>query len=109
MGQAQPQQLEAPPPVAFVHLQAAELGAGVGVAGLERQLGLHCRPQPGGLGAIGQQLGPVAVMNQGRQRAVGDAPVGFPGDQGHHAVVHHRVVLATPVDGRVAAKQPAHI
>ena len=88
-GQSLLQQGDAAFAVALAHLQAAELGAGVGVAGVGGQIGLHGLPQPLGLGAAGQQFGPVAVMGQGRHPAIGQAPVGFLLQEGQHAVVHH--------------------
>ena len=106
--QPQLQQRFAPCSVALTHLQAAQFGAGVGIAGPGRQVLLHRLAQPGCFVASGQQFGPVAVVEQGRHGAIGDAPVGFALQEGHHAVVHHRVVGPAPVDGRMAAEQPAH-
>jgi len=88
MRQSLLQQGDAPLLVAFRHLQAAEFGAGVGIAGPLLQLRFHGLPQPFRLVALGQQLGPVAVVDQGRFGAVGDAPVGLPLQQLRHAVVH---------------------
>ena len=91
------------------HLEAAELGAGVGVVGAGQQLRFHRCAQACGLVAGAQQLRPVAVVQQGWCAAVGDAPVGFPLEQRGHAVVHERVVRAAPADGGVAAEQATHV
>ena len=103
------QQGEAALALALADLEGPQLGGGVGIAGTLGQLGLHRRPQPPGLLAAGQQFGAVAVMQQGRHRAVGDPPVGFPLQQSPDAVVDHGVVAAAPADLRVASKQAAHI
>ena len=95
--------------VAFGHLEAAELGAGVRITRPLQQFSFHRLAQPLRLVALGQQLRPVAVMEQRRFGAVGDAPVVLLLEQFGHAVVHHRVVGAAPADRRVAPEQAAHI
>ena len=95
--------------MAFGHIQAAELGAGIGIAGPLLQLRFHRFAQSLRLIALGQQLWAVAVVDQGRFGAISDAPVGFLPQQLRHAVVHHRVVGPAPVNRRMAAEQSAHV
>ena len=108
VGEPQLEQGHAALALALTHLQAAQLGAGIGIARAGGQVGFHGLAQPGGLVACGQEFRAVAVVQQGGNGAVGDAPLGLLAEQGQHAVVHHRVVRAAPLDGRMAAKQPAH-
>ena len=56
------QQLQAPLLVALTHLQAAQFGAGIGIAWASRQVGFHRCAQPGGFVACRQELRAVAVV-----------------------------------------------
>ena len=91
----------------FTDHQAAELGAGVGIPGMAIQFALHGLAQPLGFIGTGEQFRPVAVVKDGWFAAVGDAPLGFAGQQLPNAVVDHRVIWPAPADGGMAAEQTA--
>ena len=95
-------------PLALIHQQGAEFGACVGVARPFPQLGFHRLAQQPGLPTVGQQLRPVARVQQGWFGALGDAPVGLAFQQLRHAVVDHGVIRPAPAQGRMAAEQAAH-
>ena len=61
-GQSLLQQGDAAFAVALAHLQAAELGAGVGIPRIGGKVGLHGLAQPLCLGTAGQQITAVAIV-----------------------------------------------
>ena len=103
--EAAPQQGNALGQVPFAHLEAAELGAGVGVVGPLLQLLFHGLTQALGLAPLGQEFRPVAIVEQGWHAAIGHPPVGLQPLQLGHAFINAGVVGPAPADRRMAAKQ----
>ena len=73
----------------FADQQAAELGAGIGVAGAGLQFSLHRLPQTVGFVSARQKLRAVAVMQDRWLAAVSDAPLRLFVQQPSDAVIDH--------------------